>query len=1013
MKRAFCSLAALIVSAYISEANLFVNPGFEIPEATVDYAGSGWTPGGTSPNPTERQWWAARSGNVTTNKGGSAPGWTGGTNDIFVYQDVAVSTGTYTFSIWVRQEEGYNALTNEVRIGWYDANTNLLQFSKSTYLDIPSDDLWHHLFVTDTCTSQTLAFARATYYACFGEPGGGPTAGFFDDADFYQGAHVGTPLSNGSFERSLSEADSYWRASQWHNLPDLGNTNRYAFESWANRSGAWGIGIWGWDVAEPSNSVTFAQNLAPGTGTFSFAVFLNRETNFLLSNALLRIEWFDQTFTNKVCPDTVSSSLVVPTNFLWQEYWVTGTCTSNSLHEARVSLYVDWAENTAPGGSQALKVDDARFLPGAYDGTSLSEDWAYHSAPGLTPSLEQIPGTNLGAFLQVDYASQTSTIYVLSPTDGFALYDGEDGVVGLRTSFQRPENGSFVNTFADMTPVGQVVIDAGSPFHGLPAAGAQTQTLWCTRMEFPRDLNGDIYTTNPITVFYSPYLRTTNAVGGETDRRFLVGSDGLSTNNLIQLFHEAPETRDYAFQLNPPVNAELLDPSFESPASTDFVGSEWFGFGGIGRELWSVREGSRGGYLASWAANEGGVFQDVARTGGTHTFSIWVKRPVGAVLTAFEMKVEWFNSAAQLMFAETNTMVPPADERWHRFCLTSTLPAGESLFTRVVLYSSWDNSTVPFHDATFFDDAEFYSGGFTSVQAFQNGDFETGDPAGGLAGTLWDGVLTGDGGYVGRDNWAARNGSWGGDFQGAQTNLLTYTATLSQALNLSTGTYAFSGWIQVESAILLTNFEMRIEWLKKDLTAVQPATTETLTLPLDNTWHAYSITGTCSDTDLFEVRPLFFAQWDRNLGGGGKAIKIDDVAFGPPGGGDVDGDGLPDWWEELYFGSPTGADPNGNGDADPALNGEEYVADTHPTNGASYFPNLITNRSGFAVLTLLAGPPTTNSRVYDVWWNTNLVTGGWTPMGLNVQGDGNGGPVQLVVTNEGPYRNYLTGVKLP
>jgi hypothetical protein len=469
-----------------------------------------------------------------------------------------------------------------------------------------------------------------------------------------------------------------------------------------------------------------------------------------------------------------------------------------------------------------------------------------------------------------------------------------------------------------------------------------------------------------------------------------------------------PEDRDYSFLLNPPMNGSLSNASFESPAASDYVNAYWTGYGDAGRETWATRSGTRGGFLGSWNAGSGGIFQNVAVTGGTHTFTMWVRRMLGANVNDMHLKIEWFNSAAQLMFAETNTTVVPADERWHRLYVTSTLPAGEALFARPVFFSSYSAGSYAFHEAVAFDDAEFYSGGFTSVQEFTNGDFESGTS--GFDGSLWDAVVTD---WVGRDTWAARNGTWGADFQGFETNDLTYEGTLSQGLNVATGTYVFGMWILAEDSILLTNAELRIEWLDEDFAAVQPPTVQTLAVPFDSAWHYYAVTGSCSAAGLFEVRPVVLGQWDRNLGGGNKALKMDDATFTALVSVDDDGDGLPNDWEALYFGGITNADATANGDGDAALNWEEYVADTHPTNGASYFPNLITNRSGVGVLVLQAGPPTTNSRLYDIWWTTNLVTGTWTPTGLDVAGQGDGSAVSLSVTNDAPSRSYRTGVKLP
>ena len=129
---------------------------------------------------------------------------------------------------------------------------------------------------------------------------------------------------------------------------------------------------------------------------------------------------------------------------------------------------------------------------------------------------------------------------------------------------------------------------------------------------------------------------------------------------------------------------------------------------------------------------------------------------------------------------------------------------------------------------------------------------------------------------------------------------------------------------------------------------------------------------------------------------------------------DTDGDGLPDSWELAYFGSSTGSLPTVDSDGDGVDNRDEFYADTNPTNSASFFPNVISEwEPGNFVMTFEAGSPTTNSRVYDVWVATNLLNPLWLPRQLNVPGALNGGPVTLVVTNEGEWGYYRTGVKLP
>jgi hypothetical protein len=129
------------------------------------------------------------------------------------------------------------------------------------------------------------------------------------------------------------------------------------------------------------------------------------------------------------------------------------------------------------------------------------------------------------------------------------------------------------------------------------------------------------------------------------------------------------------------------------------------------------------------------------------------------------------------------------------------------------------------------------------------------------------------------------------------------------------------------------------------------------------------------------------------------------------GGGDVDG--IPvSWWDRYSIPVLERLAAN-NPDGDPDSNFEEFVADTDPTNNASYFVYKVTNMTGRGTLQLLVGPPTTNSRIYDAFWCTNLILQGWIPLNFNVPGDINGLSFYLTVTNDAAGRFYRTGVKVP
>ena len=158
-----------------------------------------------------------------------------------------------------------------------------------------------------------------------------------------------------------------------------------------------------------------------------------------------------------------------------------------------------------------------------------------------------------------------------------------------------------------------------------------------------------------------------------------------------------------------------------------------------------------------------------------------------------------------------------------------------------------------------------------------------------------------------------------------------------------------------------------------------------------------------------------FYVYDTDAGGDENNLYINRLAQFTGYVGDIstDTDGIPNTWWDRY--GITGGDrvATNNPDGDVDDNWNEYVADTDPTVLASVFPNLVDAATGTGVLTLQTGP-TTNSRVYDVWFTTNLLADPqeWTRYGLDVPGV-NGTNVVLQVTNDVPTRVYRTGVALP
>lgn len=125
-------------------------------------------------------------------------------------------------------------------------------------------------------------------------------------------------------------------------------------------------------------------------------------------------------------------------------------------------------------------------------------------------------------------------------------------------------------------------------------------------------------------------------------------------------------------------------------------------------------------------------------------------------------------------------------------------------------------------------------------------------------------------------------------------------------------------------------------------------------------------------------------------------------------------DGIPDAWWEQYNVALVDRVAGNDLDGDGRSNWEEYIADTNPDDINAFYPNVVISLTGGNVMSLVTGP-TTNSRVYDIWWSTNLLANPqeWTRYGLNVVGEASGTNVLLQVTNDVPTRSYRTGVTLP
>lgn len=173
----------------------------------------------------------------------------------------------------------------------------------------------------------------------------------------------------------------------------------------------------------------------------------------------------------------------------------------------------------------------------------------------------------------------------------------------------------------------------------------------------------------------------------------------------------------------------------------------------------------------------------------------------------------------------------------------------------------------------------------------------------------------------------------------------------------------------------------------------------------------FGTNGLLSGTPLAPgSQPLDFRVTDAAGSNATRMLTLVILSAGIP---DTDGDGLPDWWETLRGLNPAVSNgPTANADGDWMTDVQEYVADTQPTNGASFFPSITRSNAVAGTMTLVINPTSTN-RVYGVHWSTNLPSRPqtWTPLLPEVTGSGSA--VSFTITNAVQPRAYRTSVRLP
>lgn len=169
---------------------------------------------------------------------------------------------------------------------------------------------------------------------------------------------------------------------------------------------------------------------------------------------------------------------------------------------------------------------------------------------------------------------------------------------------------------------------------------------------------------------------------------------------------------------------------------------------------------------------------------------------------------------------------------------------------------------------------------------------------------------------------------------------------------------------------------------------------------------------TSSETNTIEVigiavNPLFCNQID-NLS---PAITYtQSVIMVVSGAGDTDGDQIPNAWEIRHQLNPLESNsPEANADGDWMTDYEEYLADTDPTNAASFF--ITTELTAEAVS--LTVPTSSVDRVYGIYSTETLMDDPQYWASIAQEQTGTGAAITFTITNDSPGASFRTGVRLP
>ena len=921
-----------------------LNPELEFYDGTNFIGWSAYAPLNATWNVIQDPYaWYARSGDGALQMFGHFPA-DASQNESGLYQDIAAHSGeVWQATVWARNRpgdgvQGGNAA--RLKLEFLDGGNVVLDRDEITVVTSNSPDFYQP-FVLRRCAPRWTTKARiALAYVQKNNANGSAN---FDDPELVKvGVNDSVPTLNAGFEDGAAEAFPNW--------PQFNTVGNVIHETNTNniRTGNSAVQLYGNFQSSDNDSGVFQDYPAEWLQLWQATVWgKNREGDQLWGNntATLKIEFYD------------TNSLILATNRLT----ILNTGSTNQWQPFAIRRRAPYGTSRA---RMVIEMNQRSYNPGSvvFDDAQMGVLAATNAYRPLLNGGFEVGQTNeFGEW--IPWAPSGSTVQnVARDTNSFNARSGAK-CLQLYGAFNGGTNSSGL--FQDIPASAGEMWEASAWARNRPGDALQgSNTVWL-KLEFA-DYWGNVIqgdrivcadATSPTN--YQWFAIRNTAPQGTAFARITLQYDQI--NDALG----AANLDDTDLRLvTPQSEAIALNGGFEyrGPNAADLSG--WTKYGGVNNVLLDPATNAATGRRAmqvygqfNSAANNSGLFQDIpAIEGQTWQASVWARNRPGDALQGAnvgQLKLEFLDYAGQVLHEDhLVTTTAASTTNYLRHAIYRQAPAGTTkarIALEMVQYN-YAGGSVNFDDA-----ALIQMPAVTGTQTV-NVALLSGSHSPGLAEQTY---------FTGRlvlDPSANLDMVVGGAVPGLEYDRISVasTAALSGTLTVVMPS-SFSGQ-NVSTNHFIPRKGDRFELVSAGQVSG-------------------SFTGLHSPTGLGGQPAFTLAYTSTNV-----SLVVSREL-------DADGDGLADYWEQLYFGSPNNGNASTDTDQDNVPNRSEMIAGTDPTNELSYLR--LTQMDAGAGSSGLSWNSVTG-KFYSVWGSTNLA----------------GAPFALV-TNNVPATEPLNTLTLP